>query len=279
MTRVKRAESIDVITASVFAAYLKCPTKAVLLACGETSFDTFFTDIGRNTSLAYKAKIKRISSVKFCELAGSSSAEMSPTFVDSETAFYTRSIEDHRRVKRPKPAKDYLPILYSAFDRVEQSDQLIVSFWALAIAQAMGTEISQNGKIIFGAAERVKTVSVAELLASTRQTVNEIAKELDSKIPRPVVLNKHCSVCDFRSRCRDIAINREDLSLLGAMTEKERAKCREKGISTITQLSYASSMEAGGRRCRVSRSTNRWIDESGIEHLRENLFPNLLKWP
>jgi predicted RecB family nuclease len=35
-----------------------------------------------------------------------------------------------------------------------------------------------------------------------------------------------------------VAINQENLSLLGAMTEKERAKCADKGITTITQLSY-----------------------------------------
>src|SRR5262249_33787710 len=53
-----------------------------------------------------------------------------------------------------------------------------------------------------------------------------------------IVLNKHCQLCDFRSRCRSIAIEREDLSLLEAMTEKERKKCAEAGITTITQLSY-----------------------------------------
>jgi predicted RecB family nuclease len=35
-----------------------------------------------------------------------------------------------------------------------------------------------------------------------------------------------------------VAIKQEELSLLGAMTEKERAKCADKGITTITQLSH-----------------------------------------
>ena len=54
----------------------------------------------------------------------------------------------------------------------------------------------------------------------------------------PLILNKHCTVCDFQPRCRSLAIERDDLSLLNAMTSKERAKCNAKGISTITQLSY-----------------------------------------
>jgi predicted RecB family nuclease len=51
-------------------------------------------------------------------------------------------------------------------------------------------------------------------------------------------LNKHCAVCDFQPRCRGLAIERDDLSLLNAMTAKEHAKCSAKGIFTITQLSY-----------------------------------------
>jgi hypothetical protein len=41
-----------------------------------------------------------------------------------------------------------------------------------------------------------------------------------------------------RKRCRGIAIERDDLSLLTAITCKERAKCAAKGIATVTQLSY-----------------------------------------
>ena len=52
------------------------------------------------------------------------------------------------------------------------------------------------------------------------------------------MLNRHCAVCDFQPRCRGIAIERDDLSLLTAMTIKERAKCNAKGLFTITQLSY-----------------------------------------
>src|SRR5262249_25363467 len=44
--------------------------------------------------------------------------------------------------------------------------------------------------------------------------------------------------CEFKSRCRSLAVEQDHLSLLAAMTTKERMKCEEKGISTITQLSY-----------------------------------------
>ena len=52
------------------------------------------------------------------------------------------------------------------------------------------------------------------------------------------MLNGHCPACEYQSRCRGIAVERDDLSLLGAITSKERTKFRDKGITTITQLSY-----------------------------------------
>ena len=70
-----------------------------------------------------------------------------------------------------------------------------------------------------------------------------------------MALNRHCAVCDFQSRCREMAIDRDDLSLLTAATLKERARFGAKGISTITQLSYAY-------RPRRRKHTNRGGDRS-----------------
>src|ERR1035438_2145208 len=53
-----------------------------------------------------------------------------------------------------------------------------------------------------------------------------------------LVLNRHCGECEFRDNCRRKAVGKDDLSLLGGMTEKERKNYHSKGIFTVTQLSY-----------------------------------------
>jgi hypothetical protein len=53
-----------------------------------------------------------------------------------------------------------------------------------------------------------------------------------------VVLNRHCGQCEFQARCRKQAMDKDELSLLSRMSEKERKKLHGKGIFTITQLSY-----------------------------------------
>lgn len=52
------------------------------------------------------------------------------------------------------------------------------------------------------------------------------------------MLNRHCGECEFRTRCRQKAVEKDNLSLLSGISEKERKKLNSKGIFTVTQLSY-----------------------------------------
>ena len=56
--------------------------------------------------------------------------------------------------------------------------------------------------------------------------------------PPDLVLIPHCAECELQTRCRQKAEEKDDLSLLSGMTEKERRNLHDKGILTVTQLSY-----------------------------------------
>ena len=56
--------------------------------------------------------------------------------------------------------------------------------------------------------------------------------------PPDLVLIPHCAECEFQTRCRQKAEEKDDLSLLSGMTEKERRNLHDKGIFTVTQLYY-----------------------------------------
>jgi hypothetical protein len=53
------------ITAAVFSAFLKCPTKAHLVAIGEPAPGAYFADIEARISFMYKAAANPTST--FCE--------------------------------------------------------------------------------------------------------------------------------------------------------------------------------------------------------------------
>ena len=94
------------------------------------------------------------------------------------------------------------------------------------------------GKIIHGDDHATLKVKTSALVGEVRKRIGKITALLASPTPPDLVLNRHCAECEFQARCRKIAIEKDDLSLLANMSAKERQKLRSKGIFTVTQLSY-----------------------------------------
>jgi predicted RecB family nuclease len=221
------------------------PNKSDLTAHREKPPEPVFAEMRKRVSAAYKAQRPNTEStvpINFSRLADGLMDDAATVAVDCETASYTyegsapASVDP--RAKRADSGRQNVPILYSPWEKSAQSNDLFVCFGALAIAQATETEIPPRGKVIYGEGYRTKTVKISDHLPKTRQIVEEIASICFSREPPPLVLNEHCPTCDFQSRCRALAVERDDLSLLGSMTAKERVKCQEKGTSTVTHLSY-----------------------------------------
>jgi predicted RecB family nuclease len=237
------------ITAAIFSAFLKCPTKAHLLAIGESAPSTYFADIEVRISSMYKVMARRRLRVEtefagpldFGQLWCNSNCATVAHDVDCETAVYDSTLPQRgpvrRRSRETSPSGVFVPILLLPWDKPNLSDKLLVGFGALALSQATGS-LPDTGTLIFGNGYRQRTVKIGNYVARTHQIINEIGGNWEDRKPPPLVLNRHCAVCDFQPRCRGLAIERDDLSLLTAMAGKERAKFNAKGISTITQLSY-----------------------------------------
>lgn len=235
------------ITAAVFSAFLKCPTKARLVAIGEPPPGTFFADIEARISSTYKAVAKRrlragaevAEPLDFGQLWRSPDYTTITRDVDCETAVYDFGLPPHKPGSRQSQKSGaFVSVLLSPWDKPDVSDSLIVCFGALALAQATRT-LAETGTLVYGTGQRRKTVKIGDHVARTRQIIEAIGAICCGREPPPLVLNRHCAVCDFQSRCRSVAVERDDLSLLSAMTGKERAKYNAKGISTVTQLSYS----------------------------------------
>ena len=237
------------ITAAEFSAFLKCPTKAHLLAIGEPPPGTFFADIEAHISSMYKAVAKRrlrvgaevAEPLDLRQLWHSFNYEAIKHHVDCETAVYDFELRPRRpgacQSQQSTPSGTFVAVLFLPWDKPDISDNLRLCFGALALSQGTGVELD-TGTLIYGDGHRHKTLKIRDLVARVRQTIDAIGATRHGGEPPPLVLNRHCAVCDFQPRCRRLAIERDDLSLLTAMTGKERAKCNAKGISTIAQLSY-----------------------------------------
>src|SRR3954451_20180453 len=116
--------AISTISATVFAAYLRCPTKAYLLARGERP-GSFFTDTLGRISNAYKAAacerlgagVAGFTSISRLPLPTAPASDRAVVFVDCETASYALDIPTRARsgckTRRDEPGSDYVPVLFS----------------------------------------------------------------------------------------------------------------------------------------------------------------------
>jgi predicted RecB family nuclease len=104
--------------------------------------------------------------------------------------------------------------------------------------QSLGREIS-FGKIIHGDNRATLKVKISTLVGEVRKRINEIAVLLASTTSPELILNRHCTECEFQTRCHNEATQQDDLSLLSSMTGKERKRLNSKGTFTVKQLSFA----------------------------------------
>jgi hypothetical protein len=131
---------------AIFAAFLKCPTKAHLLAIGEPAPATYFTDIEARISSMYKSAVTRTllavtgvaKPLHFGDLGTSRGNKAMTHPVDCETTAYNvvpplRKREDWHSAESTRST--FVPVLFSPWDKAEVSDSLLVCFGALALSQ------------------------------------------------------------------------------------------------------------------------------------------------
>ena len=121
------------------------------------------------------------------------------------------------------------------------------------------------GYVCHGYDRALSKIRISPLVTGTIHALTEAQETLSSKADVPLNLKKYCSLCEYKVRCQGIAIEADNLSLMGTVGEKERRRLREKGITTVTQLSYGYRP----RRKRSATAMNR-SEAAGISSKNDN---------
>jgi len=137
---------------------------------------------------------------------------------------------------RAKPAQ-FIPYRFQFTNKLTKNDKLSLAFDALVLSEAMGCEAG-FGKVIHGVRHATLKVKLSSLVSMARKEINDLTALLAGNSPPELVLNRHCVECEFQDRCYKKA-KETYLSLLSAMSDKERVKYRNRGLFSVTQLSYA----------------------------------------
>jgi predicted RecB family nuclease len=236
------------INEELFAAFVNCETKSFLKVTGTKGDRPEFLDWQRRILNDYKQKCclrLQVNCHKNEYFLGSLSLENLRNnryrfVIDCimQAEGIQSSIHALERLASASTKHDrYIPIRFVPSRKITRHDKLLLAFDALVISMASG-ETPPFGRIIHGGEQKVVKIGLSGLMKPARAIVESIAAQLSSQTPPQLILNKHCVECEFQQRCRQIAIEKDELSLLSRMTEKERKKQHAKGILSVTQLSY-----------------------------------------
>src|SRR5262249_10318087 len=132
----------------------------------------------------------------------------------------------------------YRPLRFWRHMQPNSIARLLLAFDALILAKLQGVA-ADDGVLIYGSELRrtrirLRTRNDPLVTALTRLRLQSAS----NSEPPPIVLNRHCEMCEFRQRCRSKALQEDNLTLLRGMTAKEMARHNSKGIFSVTQLSY-----------------------------------------
>lgn len=236
------------ITPELFSAFLLCPTKSWLKSTGEHGAGNDYAEWVDEQNESYRvAGVDQLRSARpQGECAGSpplDGLKEAKWGLALDVLAQTESLESNIHAMERIPsegrgkAAQFIPIRFIYKNKLTRNDKLLVAFDALVLSEVVGREVCV-GKIIHGDDYSTLKVRTSALAGQVRKGIQKITSLLSNTTAPDLILNRHCPECEFRDRCRQKAIEKDDLSLLGGMTEKERKKCHSKGIFTVTQLSY-----------------------------------------
>jgi predicted RecB family nuclease len=237
------------ITSSLFEAFIKCPTKCYLRSTGQAGSGNAYAEWVQAQNDAYRAEAGKrlVSGVPEAEVVIAPPAAEDLKAAKWRLAFdlpmEAANMEARLHAVQRLPSEgrgrpsQFIPIRFTFFNKLNKDDRLLLAFDALALSEALGREITV-GKIIHGDDHATLKIKVESLLGTARKIAGKMSPLLTGGAPPDLILIRHCVECEFRDLCRLKAVEKDDLSLITGITEKERRRLRKKGILTLTQLSY-----------------------------------------
>src|SRR6266581_3864303 len=255
------------ITPDLFESFLKCPTKCWLRAAAEPTSGNAYAEWVQTQNESFRAtaterlllEIPKDESVLWPPAENLKAAKWRLAAnvvvqVQMNSCVLESKIHALERVPsegRGRPAQ-LIPVQFMFTNKLGKDEKLLLAFDAFVLSEMLGREVGL-GKIIHGDDHATQKVKTSALASEVRKRFEKVAALLSSPSPPDLVLNRHCVECEFQTRCRRIALEKDDLSLLAGMSAKERQKLRSKGIFTVTQLSYTFRPRRRPKRLRNKR--------------------------
>ena len=237
------------VSSLIFESYLACPTKCWLRSRAEPATGNLYAEWARAQNETYfQDGLKYL--LATCPESDRVIAPALPkNFEESDLAPRRRCALDNKELDcslqaiervpsegRGRPAL-FIPYRFEFANKLTKEHKLQLAFDAFLLSESIGREVSL-GKIVHGESHATLKVKTSVFAGEVRKRIKSVTALLTGSSPPEFLLNRHCGQCEFQARCRSQAREKDELSLLSNMSQKDRKKLHGKGIFTVTQLSY-----------------------------------------
>jgi predicted RecB family nuclease len=141
----------------------------------------------------------------------------------------------------------YVPVLFTEAYRVRQHHRCLLEMLGLILSRLQGKK-PDRAVVYYGPECKVTTIRLSTGLKSAQTIDEDLASMRRAESTPTLVLNGHCSICEFRSQCYHRAVEEDALSLLRGIGEKRLRQYARKGLFTLTQLAHTFRPRRKGKR-------------------------------
>src|SRR5262245_16709096 len=247
------------ITREVLESFLNCKYKGHLKLAGQEGTRSDYEQL----LAASRVEVSRRASEKLLARHPKEEVErdlvLAPVTLKRGTAFLLNAtLEDERvslafdglkRVPGPSKLGDfhYVPVLFAEGRQVRKQQRALLDVYGLLISRLQGR--SPGSGIIWHSQEcRAARVRLNPDSRKAERLLEELRQMQTAEAPPRLLLNDHCTICEFRQHCYQGAVQEDNLSLLRGLGEKEVMRYARKGILTLTQLAHTFRPRRKGKR-------------------------------
>ena len=238
-----------IVSSQLFEDYIECATKCWLRSRAEPAAGNVYAEWARAQNEAYRQDaLKRLSTVlpegdRVIGPSISKSSKDATWRIAIDVRLRTNELKSRlHAIERTASAgrgstNQLIPYRFEFTNKLSRQHKLLVTFDSLALSETVGWAVTL-GKVMHGDSRATLKVKISAFASDVRKRIKEITALLAGNSPPSLVLNRHCGQCEFKARCSTQAREKDELSLLSGMSEKDRQRLHSKGIFTVTQLSY-----------------------------------------
>src|SRR3972149_1376632 len=201
-----------IISSEIVVAYSNCPRKAFLLMSGEQGVDIEYVKILKQKRFLQKSKyIKEIKSTgSDIQIDKSNNLKKygdTLVNVNLKSEYFEASCDILKQACKVPSVKraDYEPTIFIGSHNVGKEHKLELAFVGHVLGKIEG-QIPEKGTIV-SADGKSHGLKLKHLLIPLQKIVSPLQDWLSFPTNQPpqVILNKHCSVCEYQMQCRKIA--------------------------------------------------------------------------